>query len=283
MVNLPIAFYKSLTSQHPKEYGELSQDSLGKVTWMGGTYVTGVHKSNKNEGIILAYRKGTGSEIMYDSFDYGISAVPMSVLREAEIRPLFSGKKMEAISRIRYVDAQKTLLLCSERFWEKQGIRGGSSSTDEIIRMISYSSDHAFCDLNTPGCSPEEPGVLVASYNIDQDAVRLGNTVSISRYRLINRLVEKVHGLPKGYLDSKVITAKTVDWNKEMWAQGAFCFFLPGQKKDFLFVSTMPEYNNRVFFAGEHASTKNAWIQGALQSGMLAANNLAYHALRHSR
>lgn len=258
MVNLPIAFYKSLTSQHSKEYGEISQDSLGKVTWMGGTYVTGVHKSDKNEGIVLGYRKGARSEVLYDSFDYGNSAIPMSILREAEIRPLFSGKKMEAISRIRYVDAQKTLLLCSERFWEKQGIRGGSSSTDEIIRMIAYPSDHAFCNPNTLGYSPEEYGVFVASYNVDQDAVRLGNTVPISRYRLINRLVEEVHGLPKGYLNSKVMAAKTVDWNRGMWTQGAFCYFLPGQKKDFLYVSTMPEYNNRVFFAGEHASTKNA-------------------------
>lgn len=283
MINLPVAFYKSLTSQYPEEYADIPQGSLGKVTWMGGTYVTGVHKSDKNEGIVLTYRRGAGSELMYDSFDYGICAVPMSILREAEIKPLFSGRKMEAINRIRYVDAQKTLLLCSERFWEKQGIRGGASSTDKIIQMISYPSDHAFCDPGSKGCSPEEPGVFAASYNIDQDAVRLGNTIPMLRYRIIKRLVEEVHGLPRGYLNGRVIAAKTVDWNREMWALGGFCYFLPGQKKDFLYVSTTPEYNNRVFFAGEHASTKNAWIQGALQSGMLAANNLAYHAVRHRR
>jgi monoamine oxidase len=125
--------------------------------------------------------------------------------------------------------------------------------------------------------------VLLASYNFLQDAIRLGNAIPVLRSRLINRLVEEVHGLPEDYLRSKVLAAKTVDWNREMWAQGAFCYFLAGQKKDFLYVSTMPEYNNRVFFAGEHASTKNAWIQGALQSGMLAANNLAYHAVRQRR
>jgi monoamine oxidase len=283
MVNLPISFYRSLTSRYPKEYGDIPQGALGKVTWMGGSYVLGVHEANDNKGIVLAYRKGTVSEILYDSFDYAISAVPMSLLREAYIRPRFSGRKMEAISRIRYVDAQKTLLLCSERFWEKQGIKGGSSATDEIIQMIAYPSDHAFCNPDTTGCSPEDPGVLLASYNFLQDAIRLGNALPVIRFRLINRLVEEVHGLPEDYLRSRVLAAKTVDWNREMWAQGAFCYFLAGQKKDFLYVSTMPEYNNRVFFAGEHASTKNAWIQGALQSGMLAANNLAYHAVRQRR
>jgi monoamine oxidase len=57
--------------------------------------------------------------------------------------------------------------------------------------------------------------------------------------------------------------------------------FLPGQKSDFLYVSSTPEYDNRVFFAGEHTSTKNGWIQGALQSGMRAANSLAYYSSIH--
>lgn len=281
MVNLPYAFYRSLMSKNPGEYGDIPLEALGRVRWMGGTYVTGVHKSEKDGRIVLGYRRGIGEEIKYDSFDYGICAVPMSILREAEIRPRFSGAKMDAINRIRYVDAQKTLFLCSERFWERQGIKGGSSTTDEITQLTGYPSDYAFCTPNTKGCSPDEPGVLLASYNIDQDAVRLGNMVPIMRFRVIQRLLEEVHGLPRGYLDGKVLDSKTVNWNREMWAQGGFCYFLPGQKKDFLYVATQPEYDNRVFFAGEHVSTKNAWIQGALQSGMEAANNLAYHAARH--
>lgn len=280
MAKLPFAFYKSLTSKDPGEYGGIPRESLGQVTWMGGAYVTGMHKSDRDGRLILGYRRGAGNKVTYDSFDYGICAVPMSILREAEIRPHFSGEKMNAINRIRYVDAQKTLYLCKERFWEKQGIKGGSSTTDEIIQMIGYPSDHSFCTPETAGCSPEEPGVLLASYNIDQDAVRLGNMLPIMRYRVINRLVGEIHGLPKGYLDDMILDSKTVDWNREMWAQGGFCYFLPGQKRDFLYVATLPEYDNRVFFAGEHVSTKNAWVQGALQSGMQAANNLAYHAAR---
>ncbi|WP_152978227.1 FAD-dependent oxidoreductase [Caloramator mitchellensis] len=34
--------------------------------------------------------------------------------------------------------------------------------------------------------------------------------------------------------------------------------------------------NNKVLFAGEHVSGKHGWIQGALHSAMIAANNIAY-------
>jgi monoamine oxidase len=77
------------------------------------------------------------------------------------------------------------------------------------------------------------------------------------------------------------MSTKTVDWIKEPWFHGAFQVFLPGQKKNYLYAASIPEYNNRVFFAGEHASTKNAWIQGALQSGMNAANDLVYYSVIH--
>jgi len=87
--------------------------------------------------------------------------------------------------------------------------------------------------------------------------------------------VEEVHGLPENFLDSIVKCYKMVDWNQQQWFRGAFAVDLPGQKINFANTILEPEYNNRVFFAGEHTSVKHGWIQGALYSGMLAANTLA--------
>ncbi|MCX7884972.1 MAG: FAD-dependent oxidoreductase, partial [Caloramator sp.] len=58
-----------------------------------------------------------------------------------------------------------------------------------------------------------------------------------------------------------------------MWGGGSFTF--PGQKILFSYDITKAEMDNRVFFAGEHISQKHVWIQGALQSGMIAANEAA--------
>jgi monoamine oxidase len=117
----------------------------------------------------------------------------------------------------------------------------------------------------------------VASYNISLDAVRLENTNKERRKEIIKEQIEDVHGLPKGYLDHIVEKYRTMNWNNEQWFRGAFSMMMPGQKTIFLHDILKPEYNNKVFFAGEHASATHAWMQGALYSGKLAANNLAYN------
>jgi monoamine oxidase len=43
----------------------------------------------------------------------------------------------------------------------------------------------------------------------------------------------------------------------------------------FSHVVTQPELEDRVFFAGEHISQKHVTQQGALNSGMIAANEVA--------
>lgn len=279
--NLPLAFYKSLTSEHPSEYEGIPTNLLGKIAFKYGHYVNGIYKLDKNNKIIIKYRTKQLSQDLIESFDYVICAIPFSTLRLVEIKPLFSNKKMEAIREFNYENAQKTLLLCNRRFWEEDTdygrINGGISNTDLPIQSIIYPSDHALYD-ETNKYSPKEPGVLVASYNINLDAVRLENTNKERRKEIIKEQVEEVHGLPKGYLDHIVEKYKTINWNNEQWFRGAFSMTRPGQKSIFLYDILQPEYNNKVFFAGEHASATHAWMQGALYSGKLAANNLAYNS-----
>lgn len=283
MVNLPLAFYKSLTAPSPAEYSGIPHDALGRITWKSGFAVTGILKSGEDGKVTLRYRRLPALEDIYEDFDYVICASPLTTLRPMDIFPAFSVKKMQVIRGVYYEDAQKTLFLCRERFWEKQGIFGGTSYTDQIINLIIYPEDHAHCTQDAAKCSPNEPGVLLASYNVGEDAYSLGNFASEAQYPIVRSQVEKVHGLPRGYLDqNKIITAsKIIDWVSEPWFHGAFQMFLPGQKREFLYVSSTPEYDNRVFFAGEHTARKNGWIQGALWSGMVAANDVVQYAIIH--
>lgn len=50
---------------------------------------------------------------------------------------------------------------------------------------------------------------------------------------------------------------------------------MPGEQKLFAYASVKPEFENKVYFAGEHTSLTHAWMQGALNSGMKAANAIA--------
>lgn len=280
-VKLPLAFYNSLTTKTPKEYVNISDNDLGRITWKGGNWVTGIHKREYNKEVLLEYRNKKSLTPVIKSFDYVVCTIPFSTLSTVDINPRFSNMKMEAIREINYINAQKTLLYCKKRFWEEDGeygkINGGVSNTDLSITNIIYPSDHVKTGLN-----PEEPGVLVGSYNLNKYATHLGNMEPDQIPELVKRQVEKVHGLPKKYLDSIVIDSKTINWNNEPWFRGALCYFTPGQKKIFSHEIIKPEYDNRIFFAGEHASTTHVWMQGSLHSGKLAANDLAYYAKNHS-
>jgi len=268
MTKLPLAFYNSLTSNNPEEYDGIPSSMLGKVNWRRGNWVEGIYQREKGGKVALSYKNKHSDKTYMEAFDYVVCAIPFSTLRNIKITPLFSNKKMEAIREINYSNAQKTLFLCDNRFWEKGGVNekiiGGISFTDKIITSIVYPSDHGL-DMS---------GVLLASYNLGLDADRLGSITDERRINIIKRQIEEVHGLEYGYLDNIVKEFVTREWNKEQWALGAFSMFFPEQKRIYLYEMQRPEYDNRIFFAGEHISCNHAWMQGALYSGITAANNL---------
>lgn len=276
--NLPLAFYKSLISQNPAEYGDMPNYLLGKILFKRGHCVKGIYRSDNNGRVVLRYGNKQTTGDLFEEFDYVICAIPFSTLRSVEIKPLFSNRKMQAIREYNYCDAQKTLFLCNRRFWEEDKeygrIVGGISNTDLPIGTIIYPSEHLSYNEKVKW-SPNEPGVLVASYNFNKDSVRLGNMEEERRIELIKRNVEEVHGLTRGYLDTVVEKYKTVEWDRESHFRGAFAMAYSEQKSIFSYSVLRPEYDNRVFFAGEHTSAIHFWMQGALYSGMLAANMLA--------
>ncbi len=300
MVNLPLSFYYSLLNPKPTEYSpDISHEVLGNIHWKPGHVVTGLSQFQQDGPVTVHYKQRNRLIDQEESFDFVICALPFSNVRMLELDPIFSSNKMQAIRILNVAESQKTLLLCKERFWEQgppdKRIVGGGSETDLVINTIWYPSNQGafICDqeLNRklgcfesppcvwdlrPGADPNSPGVLLASYNWTQDALRLGDFVEPYRFEVVKEQVEAVNDLPKGYLDDIVLDHKTLLWNNHPWALGAFAFYNPQQKRLFSKVVTEPEYDDKVFFAGEHISVSRAWQQGALQTGMIAANDVAF-------
>jgi monoamine oxidase len=297
--NLPLGFYQSLMSIDPKDYDNIPKEALGKVEWKSGTWINSINYSLDRDKVTLQYSDRYCNHNGFEEFDYVVCAIPYSTLRNVNVNPLFSTMKMQAIKEATYSNAQKALFLCKNRFWEKQGIVGGGSYTDLPISSIWYPSDHAMaiCNSNNtkpyccespidnwgliPGASPNEPGVLLASYNFTQDAIRLGNINNTRRFREIKDQVSAVHGLNSKYIDSIVDDFKSIEWYKEEAFKGAFCYFSPEQRKLFAYVMSLPEYNGKLVFAGEHISPSHGWMQGALNTGMKAANQIAIDFIKN--
>lgn len=277
MVNLPLAFINSLVNNNPLD-STISNEQLGKINIKFGYTVNGISQTSNNY-VNLKYTNPFGNELT-ESFDLVICTIPFSTLRDIELTPYFSDEKIQAIRELNYIDAQKTICLFNKRFWEENEpwgkVNGGISFTDLIIQSIVYPPDHIRCTNND--CSFLEPGVLIASYNLGQDSLRLSNQNAFRRLEIIKRDVEKVHGTPPGYLDNLIDSSNTVHWNAEQWARGGFAAGYPGQKVNFAYTNLLPEYNGRVYFAGEHISTKPGWMQGSLQTGKWVANQIAFHS-----
>jgi monoamine oxidase len=61
-------------------------------------------------------------------------------------------------------------------------------------------------------------------------------------------------------------------WLDDPWARGAVAYPGPGQMIALIPHTARPE--GRVHFAGEHTSPWNAWMQGAIESGLRAAREV---------
>ncbi len=281
MVKLPLAFYHSLVTNQEELKTRPENSNYGNVIWNSGKMVTGIYQDDFSDEVTIESKNMKTLAEDRENFDFVICTIPFSSLRNVTIFPMFSTGKMQAIKEVTYVANQKTVLKCRNRFWERgnidERILGGGSYTDLPISSIWYPSDHAnlreaYLNENSLW---ENPGVLLASYNLTQNAIRLGNLEESIRIENVKRQVEAVHGLPRGYLDDIVEEAKSIQWDNEQGFYGGFCYYSPEQKRLFSYAMIEPEFNNRVYFAGEHTSSTHGWQQGALHSGMEAANAVA--------
>lgn len=286
MINLPLSLYKALCDETPGVYKNISRDELGKVDIKIGFPVNGIYDSPEGNNVIIEYSDCRQVNHYYNKFDYVVCTIPFSSLRRLEINPLFSPRKSQAVIELNYEPAQKTFLFLKDRFWEYgtqcTRIVGGNTLTDLPNNSVFYPSDHSMQIPYVengwtlrPGTSPQEPGVLLASYNWSQGAERIENEYESLRIKDIKRYIEKIHGLPKGYLDEKLIDSVTINWEQVQYLWTGAAIMKPESKTIFSYAVTLPEMNNKVFFAGEHISQKHAWQQGSLQTGMIAANSIA--------
>lgn len=297
MTKLPQALYTSLNKKFPREYKDIPIEKIGKCTWLKGTKVRKIifHKTH-NKIEIRTERKSM-------EFDFVVCAIPFGCLRNIEIIPCLSSEKMTAIRDIVYVSAFKAIFLCKKRFWEEGKeflpIVGGSSNTDLTISTIWYPSDNARMVENNDEsarciysasifdkweCAEKEKskgkGVLVAAYGLALDANRIGGISDDEKFELIKRQVEKVHGLPEGYMDDIVEDYKFMYWPNNPNSLGAFSHYVGDQKVDLSYAAYKSEYNETLYFAGEHICQSHGWMQSAIQSGMIAANEIVKHSFK---
>jgi monoamine oxidase len=263
------------------------------VTFTLNTEVRSIYK--RGDGVHLKVRaRQEGAELVCRDADFVLCTLPFGVMRRMDLNGL-SPRKMRAIRNLNYASSTKVLHHCKERFWESDEYRilGGGSQMDLVNRQIYYPSAEVTTApvveqsqlssallrydvidkmqiAKIPSATALRPGVLVGSYCWGADARRLGALSNDERARVVQECVSHVH--PEIQDSHMVKESASIFWDEHDWAAGAFCFMKPGDFEKYYQDTIATE--GRLFFAGEHCSLDQGWMQGAAESAIRAVSGL---------
>ena len=215
-----------------------------------------------SDSVTVHYKRG--ADVQQESGDYAILTLPYPVLRFVDVLKSFSPGKQIAIRQLNYLNAVKVFIECRHRFWEEdEGIFGGTTSTDLPIQQIVY-PEHG---------RETGRGVLIGCYTYDREARRWAALPAEERIHQTLKYVSQIH--PQ--VTEEFETGRSKVWGEDKFAGGAFAIFEPGQQAILYTHMIAPE--GPVYFAGEHASLKHSWIEGAVESGLRVAQEIHEYAL----
>ncbi|XP_035850175.1 L-amino-acid oxidase-like [Sander lucioperca] len=217
--------------------------------------------SQSNKGVVVSYQTGQQSSLTDLSADVVLVTTTAKAALFIDFDPPLPIRKMEALRAVHYDSSTKIILTFSEKFWEKDGIRGGKSITDGPSRFIYYPS-HSFP-------TNEKIGVLLASYTWSDESLLFLGASDEDLKELALRDLAKIHGERVKSLCTGVVVKR---WSADPHSLGAFALFTPYQHLEYskeLFKS-----EGRVHFAGEHTAFPHAWIETSMKSAIRVASNI---------
>jgi monoamine oxidase len=197
--------------------------------------------------------RGRRTEI---SAAYAIVAVPAPLAAEIEYAPALPAAQRDAFTRLRYGRATKTLLQFDRHAWRRPG-RPRACATDLAIGAVWDGSED----------QRGTRGILT---------LLAGGSASDATKALL--AVEGAEGLVRqlsffGLRRARLIASRSVTWEDDPWARGGYAFFDSSFPPSARRLLALPW--KRVFFAGEHTSTKwQGYMNGAVESGLRAAEEV---------
>uniref|UniRef100_A0A667YGP1 Amine oxidase n=1 Tax=Myripristis murdjan TaxID=586833 RepID=A0A667YGP1_9TELE len=241
--HLPRAFYQLLNATI------LLNSKVKVINQSGGSNVTISYQDWRNP-----------ASLTHLTADYALVTATAKATLFIDFQPPLSGNKMEALRSVHYASSTKVVLSFTERFWEKEGIRGGKSITDRPSRFIYYPS-HGF-----PGT---KGGALLASYTCSDDSALFQGVSEDDLMALVLEDLVKIHGEDIKPLCTGGLVKK---WGLDPYSLGAFALFTPYQLVHY--ATELFSSEGRVHFAGEHTAMPHGWIETSMKSALRAAKNI---------
>uniref|UniRef100_A0A3B5KW19 Amine oxidase n=1 Tax=Xiphophorus couchianus TaxID=32473 RepID=A0A3B5KW19_9TELE len=213
------------------------------------------------DGVVVQYQKNQSAR----PTDIFAHAVLVTTTAKAalfiDFSPSLSVQKMVALRTVHYDSATRITLTFSEKFWEKDGIRGGKSITDRPSRFIYYQS-YSFPKNHTIG-------VILASYTWSDDSLLFLGASDEQLKEVLLKDLSEIHGHHVRALCTGILVKK---WSQDPYSLGAFALFTPYQHLEY--ANELFRSEGRIHFAGEHAAFPHGWIEASMKSAIRAAANI---------
>ena len=215
-----------------------------------------VNAVTKENGINkVRYQKdGLTTEILADAVVFTVSP---AILKKIEFSTL-SSEKRNAINSVRMAPVTKASLAMKERFWQKEPADGlFVAYTDTNIERIWDIS------LNQKG----KAGLLLAYYQED-------HALEMSAHpeeRLIQNSLAKMETFLPGS-KKNFHKGSSFSWHHQDWVGGGWVSYTTNQLP---LLTELGRSEDDYFFAGDHTSLRNAWMQGAFESALRVVSEIS--------
>jgi monoamine oxidase len=210
--------------------------------------------SHRGKNVRATLRQGRTTTT--STSDFAVLALPATILRRIPMTPSLPAQQHDAVARLRYGRATKTLLQFSTRFWRLPG------------RPRAFGSPLPFGAV-WEGNEEQRgrPGILAllagaGASDATQQMVAKGGVPALARALAW-----------LGADHSELLASQTVRWEDDPWSRGGYAFFDPAY--DPALRAWLARPFGRLFFAGEHTSVKwQGYMNGAIESGRRAAEEI---------
>jgi len=189
--------------------------------------------------------------------DYLVLALPATLLRRIPIAPALPAQQHDAIARLKYGRATKTLLQFSKRFWRVIG------------RPRAFGSPLPF---GAVWDGNEEQRGRTGILSLMAGGSASDATQEIASRDGVRALARSLDWL--GARQADVVGCHQTAWEADPWARGGYAYFDSTYDPDLRAWLARPF--GRIFFAGEHTSFRwQGYMNGAIESGRRAAAEIA--------
>ena len=185
-----------------------------------------------------------------------IFATLTTILKNIKVYPGFSKEKSQTIQNQSYGHVMKIAMQFQQRFWENSDSIGQRIFTDTPLRRVYHFS------IDQPG-----PRGILLSFTSGSDAQKLGGLSEKNRMKISKESCKNIWNNSNDFWENGI----SKYWNEDKWIKASYSLKGVGQNA---YRKILAKAENPFYFAGEHTAINYASMNGAIESGIRASDEI---------